>query len=497
MMKSFAFLLALIACVPLTVTGRDYCKPTESCWPTEDELAKLSNSIDGDLITPSSPQYPAASLINNRRFIERPGVIVEIGSADDVVLSLQFARDHNLRVSIISTGHDYDGRNSGNDTIQLSFKKMKRKSLVDDEESLRVEPGNTWGEVYSFMKENKRDKIVVGGSDPSVGVTGWVLGGGHSPMSSMAGLGVDSALAFDMVLANGTSITASRSENSKIFWALRGGGGGTFGVVLNITFKLHDNPGPIQTLTQIYPLDNITGLPSLRAFGKWLSAASSNVSGYLIMESSANTTFIVLSLVYRGSYEDAVKEVEPLLKLPYYNQYGANHSDAYGYLATSGGDLGGYSAYLFNSFLSNESLAAGDSLAVAFWYLKTRPSYLLSQARVCTGTIMGGAVVTAGETSGATAIHPGFRKARMSLTCAAGWATPGDIPPVEELADGWAAALSKYGDGHYLNEPQSNLAEWKTGFWGSLQTYDQLVAIKEMVDPDYIFNCHHCVGDTD
>ena len=184
----------------------------------------------------------------------------------DVVLSLQFARDHDLRVSIISTGHDYDGRNSGNATLQLSFKMMKKISLVDGDRNLRVEAGNTWGDAYAFLEENKRDKIVIGSADPSVGVAGWVLGGGYGPFSSMSGLGVDSAISFHMVLANGTTITASNNESTEIFWALRGGGGGTFGVVLNITYKLHDNPGLLQVLAQVFPFDNSTGLPALNIF---------------------------------------------------------------------------------------------------------------------------------------------------------------------------------------------------------------------------------------
>ena len=312
----FAFLCLFLA--EGRETGREYCQPSESCWPTKEELVALSDGLDGIVITPSSPQYLKATLINNRRFIERPGVIVEVASAKDVVLSLQFARDHDLRVSIISTGHDYDGRNSGNATLQLSFKMMKKISLVDGDRNLRVETGNTWGDAYAFLEENKRDKIVIGSADPSVGVAGWVLGGGYGPFSSMSGLGVDSAISFHMVLANGTTITASNNESTEIFWALRGGGGGTFGVVLNITYKLHDNPGLLQVLAQVFPFDNSTGLPALNIFSKWLSTASSNVSGNLVLRSiytaSSDVSWIV---IYRGKYEDAVKEFKPLMGLPY------------------------------------------------------------------------------------------------------------------------------------------------------------------------------------
>ena len=468
---------------------REYCQPADSCWPTKEELATLSDGLDGTLITPSSPQYLNATLINNRRFIERPGVIVEVASEKDVVLSLKFARDHDIRVSIVSTGHDYDGRNSGNATLQLSFKMMKRVSLVDGDQHIRVETGNTWGDVHAFMKENKREKIVIGGSDPSVGVAGWVLGGGHSPFSSMSGLGVDSVVSFDMVLANGTTITASNNENTEIFWALRGGGGGTFGVILNITYKLHDNPGSIQVLVQAFPLDNTSGLPSLQLFSRWLSTASSNISGYLIMRSRIPAGFL-WAVIYRGTYEDALKEFKPLMVLPYKT---SNYTDAYEYYATVVPDLGGVSVYTFSSFLEDESLAMGESLTVAFQFLQTSPQYL-ELLRGCTGTILGGAVAKAGRISGATAVHPGFRSARMALTCGSAWLNPGEYPPSEHNADDWAHTLSKYGFGHYFNEPQSNLTDWKTGFWGNLETYNRLLKVKNMVDPDYYFNCHHCVG---
>ena len=205
-----------------------YCMPNQACWPTEDELKTFSSGLDGEVITPSSPRYDDESLINNRRFILQPGLIVEVASAEDVVSSLGFAREHNIRVTVISTGHDYDARNSGDGTLQISLKQMKRMSVVDGEGNtafIRVETGLTWGEVHLFLYLTRPDKIAVGGADLSVGVGGWVLGGGHSPFSSMAGLGVDSVVSFDVALANGTIITASNCENQEIFWALRGASG--------------------------------------------------------------------------------------------------------------------------------------------------------------------------------------------------------------------------------------------------------------------------------
>ena len=222
---------------------------------------------------------------------------------------------------------------------------------------------------------------------------------------------MDSAISFHMVLANGTTITASNNESTEIFWALRGGGDGTYGVVLNITYELYDNPGLLQVLAQVFPLDNSTGLPSLNVFNKWLSTASSNVSGSLglrsIYTASSDVSWIV---IYRGKYEDAVREFKPLMGLPSIYVRSYNYTDAYEYLVHGPADLGGVSEYTFSSFLQNKSLAMAESLDVAFQYVQlqtARPPHSES-SRGCMGTILGGAVATAGRISGATAIHPGF-----------------------------------------------------------------------------------------
>ena len=89
----------------------------------------------------------------------------------------------------------------------------------------------------------KQGVLVVGGNALSVGAAGgYVMGGGHSVNSPMYGLVVDNVLEFDIVIANGTLLTANACTNSDLFWALRGGGGGTFGVVTRVVHKAHEPP---------------------------------------------------------------------------------------------------------------------------------------------------------------------------------------------------------------------------------------------------------------
>ena len=266
------------------------------------------------------------------------------------------------------------------------------------------------------------------------------------------------------------------------------GGGGTFGVVLNITFVLHDNPGPIQLLFHSFPINDV-GFQALTVFEEWLSSASSNISGYLTMVSFPPGFSWIL--IHRGTYEDALRVVKPLLELSPPPTI-VNCTDAYCYFQYAASDTGGYSIYTFNTFLGDDNLRDG-ALQKAYEYITKAPP--LESVRACSGTILGGATATAVKASGATAVHPGFRNARVSLTCGPVWYYQGDFSTVIEMADDFAPSIYEFGDGKYFNEPQSNLENWQTGFWGDKETYDRLLKVKNDVDPDYLFNCHHCVGD--
>ncbi|KAA0146291.1 hypothetical protein FNF29_08162 [Cafeteria roenbergensis] len=483
-----------------SLAARTYCMPGQPCWPSEQQLAAFAAALDGDAIGPSSPLYPNASLINNRRFVERPGLIVQALSEADVATSLALASKHDIRVSIISTGHDYDGRNSGNGTLQINLRKMQLLSVSFEPPVpvLSAGPGCTWGQVFEFVHDHAPGWVALGGSDPSVGVSGWTMGGGHSPLSSYAGLGVDSVLAFRLVLANGSLVTASQDSNSDLFWALRGGGGGTFGVAVQLSFRLHPEPGRLNVLSQYFFLFSPSTLDVGQALANWLAAAPGNVSGYIFVSNLGTpaTQYFGWNLIYRGTSAQAEAAAAPLLALPSVYSANASYDSFYDYQKGVPADLGGVSAYLFSSFLSNSTLQAG-ALGVAIDYARARFNSTLAPVRSCTGTVLGGAVEWAGAQSGATAVHPGFRNARVALTCAAAWEQPGDVQFAEQIADGYATLLGTMGEGHYLNEPESHLNDWQQGFWGPPATYSRLASIKLRVDPTMRFLCHHCVGDAD
>ncbi|KAK3356456.1 FAD binding domain-containing protein [Lasiosphaeria hispida] len=167
-------------------------------------------------------------------------------SADDVAAGVNFARTKKLRLIIRNTGHCFMGRSTGYgalviNTHRLSSIKFENKcSLCDDHSGgvVKVGAGVMLKDVYAQAWPKNLD--VLGGECPTVGIAGgFVQGGGQGPLSGHYGVGSDHAISFDVVLASGKVVTADAKNNADLFWALKGGGMGTFGVVISVTLKTY------------------------------------------------------------------------------------------------------------------------------------------------------------------------------------------------------------------------------------------------------------------
>jgi len=162
---------------------------------------------------------------------------------------MTFAQQHGIPLVIKNTGHDYKGRSSAPNSLALwthnyvpemtltrSFTPDGCSSPAGDVVTFGA--GQGFGPIYDFAHAN--NVTVVGGTSETVGAAGgWITGGGHSALSNTLGLGVDNVQQLRALLPNGTYVTANRCQNQDIFYALRGGGGGTFGVVMEMSTLAH------------------------------------------------------------------------------------------------------------------------------------------------------------------------------------------------------------------------------------------------------------------
>ena len=163
----------------------------------------------------------------------------------DLQNTIQFVRRHNIRLVIRNTGHDYNGKSTGAGSLAIWTHHMKHQKLVNYDspsysgKAVKIGAGVEVAESYAFAQ--KHGLVSVGGDCPTVGVAGGYTqgGGGHGPGVSKFGLGADQALEWEVVTGTGEILIANRETNRNLYWALSGGGGGTYGVVSSLTVKVY------------------------------------------------------------------------------------------------------------------------------------------------------------------------------------------------------------------------------------------------------------------
>jgi FAD/FMN-containing dehydrogenase len=169
---------------------------------------------------------------------------VNATGAEDIAATLAFAKERNIRFVIRNTGHDYLGRSTGAGALSVWTHHLKDTKVLDwsdqhySGKALKVGAGVQGFEALAAA--NKAGLVVVTGECPTVGLAGgYTQGGGHSALSSVFGLAADNTLEFEVVTPDGKIVTASKSKNEDLYWALSGGGGGNYGVVVSLTVQAH------------------------------------------------------------------------------------------------------------------------------------------------------------------------------------------------------------------------------------------------------------------
>ena len=239
---------------------------------------QLGAALRGDLITPGDPGYDEARAVYNAMIDKHPAAIARCRDAADVVACVNFAREHGLEIAIRGGGHNAAGFGTWDDALVIDLSLMRSTTVDPDARTVRVDAGCTWGDVDHAT-------VAFGMATPSgflasTGVGGLTLGGGIGYLSRRFGLTVDNLLAADVVLADGTLVTASDSEHSDLFWALRGGGG-NFGVVTSFTFRCHDigEAGTIIGGPVLYDLADTAAV--MRWYRELLPALPEELSGWI------------------------------------------------------------------------------------------------------------------------------------------------------------------------------------------------------------------------
>ncbi|EHK54223.1 FAD-binding oxidoreductase [Allomesorhizobium alhagi] len=196
----------------------------------------LVATMRGPVIGRTDSDYDAVRSLYNGMIDKQPQLIARCADVADVVMAVNFARENGLRVAIRGGGHSGPGFGSVDDGLLIDMAMMKGVRIDAAKRTVRVEPGCTQGDVDHAT--HVYGLAVPAGIVSTTGIAGLALGGGTGYLSRKYGLTIDNLLEADVVLADGTIVTASQSENSDLYWGLRGGGG-NFGIVTSFLFQAH------------------------------------------------------------------------------------------------------------------------------------------------------------------------------------------------------------------------------------------------------------------
>ncbi|MGW0663008.1 FAD-binding oxidoreductase [Streptodolium elevatio] len=202
--------------------------------------AALKARLGGRLLLPEDQGYAVARLGYNELYDSQlPAAVARCTSAEDVQSCLDVARGHGVPIAARSGGHSYLGYSVPNGGLVMDLRPMARVQVQDDG-TVQVGAGARLIEVYAALADAGR--LMPAGSCPTVGVGGLALGGGVGVLARKYGLTCDRLVSAEVVTADSRVVTASACSEPDLYWALRGGGGGNFGMVTRFTFSTEPAP---------------------------------------------------------------------------------------------------------------------------------------------------------------------------------------------------------------------------------------------------------------
>jgi FAD/FMN-containing dehydrogenase len=242
--------------------------------PDQTALAEFKLTLAGELIQPGEKGYDVARQVYNGMIDRRPRLIVRCADAADVLAAVNFGRENRMLIAVRGGGHNAGGLGVCDDGLVIDLSLINYTRVDPRDRTVRVGGGCTWHAVDHAT--HAFGLAVPTGFVSTTGVGGLTLGGGLGHLTRKHGLTIDNLLAADLVLADGSFVTASAAENADLYWAIRGGGG-NFGVVTSFLFQAH----PIHTVyagPMLWPLERAAEI--MRWYREFITTASEEISGF-------------------------------------------------------------------------------------------------------------------------------------------------------------------------------------------------------------------------
>jgi hypothetical protein len=458
----------------------------------EATVEKLKASLRGELIQPHDERYDDARKVWNAMIDKRPALIARCSGTADVIAAVNFAREHDLLLSVRGGGHNIAGTALCDDGLTIDLSGMKGIHVDLKTRTVRAQPGCNLGDL-------DRETQVFGLAVPAgivtdTGIAGLTLGGGFGWLTRRYGYTCDNLLSADVVTADGTVLTASDKQNAELFWGLRGGGG-NFGVVTSFAYQAYPVGPQVTAGMVVHPMERPREV--VEFFREFSASAPEELCCLLNLRQAPPAPFlpeevhgkpiVAIAVCHSGSLEDGERAVRPL------KEFGDPLADVIApkpfvvhQSMLDAAQPPGRHYYWKSEYLAEFSEAAGGVLMDhAAKITSPHSAILLFQ--------LGGALARFGDTD----TPAGNRNAAYVLNVAASWEDPAQTDEQVAWARGCWSAMQQFSTGgvnvNFLTGEEGN--QRVHAAYGAAN-YKRLVELKNKYDPQNMFRVNQNIKPT-
>jgi FAD/FMN-containing dehydrogenase len=454
------------------------------------DLSALRDTFRGTLVTQADTGFEAARVLFNAGVRTRPAVICRCAGTDDVIAAVRYARDAGLPVSIRSGGHHACGFSLVEGGVVIDVGDMKRVQFDPATATVLAGAGCGWRDIdrvtyVDFTTDGEaglpHGYAPPGGECPTVGISGYSLGGGYGLLSRRYGLACDHVLEATMVNAEGRALHVTEDEHPDLLWALRGAGGAGFGVVTELKYRLDPVPKTVVGGVIAWPIDQAEDV--LRAYrDMYVDREDDRLSFFMALTTEPypeGEQVIIMYGLYIGPPAEAEAALAPIRSLGQPVFDGIEPMSYYDLQHSLGEEIlyglqlkwrGGY----FRDGGFNDDAFAG----IVDWFRRIPSGYTMIRFDV-----LGGGAVGRVPADATAFVH---RSSLFYLSAISLWQHHEEAPANIAWVDDFTEAMRPYLSGEvYQNYADADVADWPRAYYGA--NYPRLQQVKARYDPTDFF----------